>query len=133
MAVVKAAVRLLGSKGSYATSSALVDTGARMTIVDRGLAEYIGVEYIGRKLSPVLVSGHRIEAIEALISEFVLEEEALRHEAVAVAEIPREVKEALRRNKLDERIIVGLLTLERAGMKPNTLSGKLERVEIFMI
>jgi len=133
MAVVKATVRLLGLKSSYVTNNALVDTGARMTLVDRGLAEYIGVNYTGRKLSLTSVSGHRIEALEALIPEFLLEEETLKHEAVAVAEIPGEVKETLRRNELDERIIVGLLTLERAGMRPNTLTGKLEMVEIFII
>jgi len=133
MTVVKATVRLLGLKSSYVASSALVDTGIRMTLVDRGLAEYIGVEYTGRKLSPVSMSGHRIEAVEALIPEFVLENEALKHEAVAVAEIPGEVREALRRSGLDERIVVGLLTLGRAGMRPNTVTGKLERVEIFVI
>jgi len=133
VAVVKAAVRLPGSKGSYATSSALVDTRDRMTIVDRGLAEYIGVEYTGRKLSLISVSGHRIEALEALVPEFILEEETLKHEAVAVAEILGEVKETLRRGGLDERVVVGLLTLERAGMMPNAVTGRLERVEIFVI
>jgi len=133
MTVVKAAVRLLGSKGSYTTSNALVDTGARMTLIDRGLAEHIGVEYTGRKLSLISVSGHRIEALEALIPEFVLEGETLKYEAVAVAEISGEVKEALRRSGLDEHVIIGLLTLERAGMVPNAVTGRLERVEIFVI
>jgi len=133
MTVVKAAVRLLGLKSGYTTSNALVDTGARMTLVDRSLAEHIGVEYTGRKLGPISVSGHRIEALEALVPEFILDEEILKHEAVAVAEIPGEVRETLRRNGLDERIIVGLLTLERAGMRSNALTGRLERVEIFVI
>jgi len=104
-----------------------------MTLVDRGLADHIGVDYTGRKLSLVSVPGHRIEALEALVPEFVLEDEALKYEAVAVAEIPGEVREALRRNGLDERIIVGLLTLERTGMMPKAVTGKLERVEIFVI
>jgi len=133
MTVVKAAVRLLGLKSSYAATNALVDTGARMTLVDRSLAELIGVEYTGRKLSLISVSGHRIEALEALVPELVLEGEVLKYEAVAVAEIPREVRELLRRNGVDEHVIIGLLTLERAGMMPNPATGKLEKVEIFII
>jgi len=133
MAIVKAAVRLIGLKNSYIVSNALVATGARMTLVDRGLAEHIGVEYIGRRLSLTSASGHRVEALEALVPEFILEGEALKYEVVAVAELPKEVREALQRNGLDEHIIVGLLTLERASMRPNPATGKLERVEIFII
>jgi len=133
MAIVKAAVRLTGLKSSYTASSALVDTGARMTLVDKSLAEGIGVEYTGRKLSLVSASSHRVEALEALVPEFVLEGEALKYEVVAVAVLPREVRETLQRNGLDEHIIVGLLTLERAGMRPNPATGRLERVEIFVI
>jgi len=133
MAVVKAAVRLSGLRSSYIASNALVDTGARVTLIDRGLAERIGVEYTGRKLSLISVSGHRIEALGALVSVLVLEGEVLKYEAVAVAEIPREVREALRSNWVDEHVIVGLLTLERASMVPNPATGKPERVEIFII
>jgi len=133
MAVVKAAVRLTGLKSSYTVDNVLVDTGARVTLVDRDLAEHIGVEYTERKLSLIPVSGHRIEALEALVPEFVLEEEALKHEAVAIAELPIEVRRALRRNGLDEHVVVGLLTLERASMRPNPATGRLERVEIFVI
>jgi len=91
VAVVKAVVRLLSLKDGYTTSNALVDTGARMSLVDRDLAERIGVDHTGRKLSLISVSDHRIETPEALVPELVLEEETLKHEAVAVAEIPREV------------------------------------------
>jgi len=133
MAIAGAAIRLTGLKSSHTASNTLVDTGARMPIVDKSLAKRIGVDYTGRKLSLVSASGHRIEALEALIHEFILEGEVLKYEVVAVAEIPGEVRETLRKNELDERIIVGLLTLERAGTRPNTLTGKLERVEIFVI
>jgi len=133
MAIVRAAMKLTGSENSYIASNVLVDTGARMTLVDRSLAERIGVEYTGRKLSLISVSGHRVEAVEALIPELVLEGEVLKYEAVAVAEIPKEVREALRRDELDEHLVVGLLTLERAGMRPNPATGRLERVESFII
>jgi len=133
MAIVGATIRLTGLKSSYTASNVLVDTGARMTIVDKSLAERIGVDYTGRKLSLVSVSGHRIEALEALVPEFVLEGEALKYEVVAVAELPKDVREALQRNGLDEYIIIGLLTLERAGMRPNPATRRLERVEIFVI
>jgi len=112
MAIVGATIRLTGLKSSYVASNVLVDTGARMTIVDKSLAERIGVDYTGRKLSLVSVSSHRIEALEALVPEFILEGEALKYEVVAVAEPPKEVMEVLQRNGLDEHIIVGLLTLE---------------------
>jgi len=133
MAVVGAAMKLTGSENSYIASNVLVDTGARMTLVDRSLAEHIGVEYTGRRLDLISVSGHRVEAVEALIPELVLESEVLRYEAVAVAEIPKEVREALRRDELDEHLVLGLLTLERAGMRPNPATGRLERVESFII
>ena len=57
MTVVKARISLRGSKDSY-SSIALVDTGARMTLVDRLLAERIWVVYTGRVLSLVSISGH---------------------------------------------------------------------------
>jgi len=120
-------------KNSYTVDSALVDTGARMTLIDRSLAERLGVIYTGRKLSFIQASGHRVEAVEAIVPELILEGEALKYEAVAVTEIPGEVREALARSRLDELLIVGLLTLERAGMKPNPATGRLERVEGFVI
>jgi hypothetical protein len=42
---------------------------------------------------------------------------------VAVAEIPEAVKETLARSELDGRVIVGLLTLERANMLLDTQLG----------
>jgi len=133
MTIVRAAVRLAGLKNSYTVDSALVDTETRMTLIDTSLAEHLGVEYTGRNLSFISASGHRVEAVEALVPELVLEGEALKYEAVAVTEIPGEVREVLRKSGLDELLIIGLLTLERALMKPNPVTGKLERVEGFII
>jgi len=39
-----------------------------------------------------------------------------------VTSIPEDVKRVLRQSGLDENIVIGLLTLERAGMVPDTLT-----------
>ena len=57
----------------------------------------------------------------------------LKFEAVAVAEIPERVKEALRGSAIDEHIIIGFLTVERADMIPDTTTGTLGRVEAFIL
>jgi len=62
-----------------------------------------------------------------------VEGEVLKHEAVAVAEIPKNVKETLRKSELDDNMIVGILTLERANMVPDTTTGTLKKVESFIL
>jgi hypothetical protein len=57
----------------------------------------------------------------------------LKYEAVAVAEIPERVKEALRESAIDENIIIGILTIERANMIPDTKTGTLRRIESFIL
>jgi predicted aspartyl protease len=130
--LVRARVRLSGVRGSY-SAVALADTGARMTLVDRSLAERVGVEYTGRTLSFISASGHPVKALEAVVPELEVEGEALRYEAVAVAEIPEAVKRVLRESGLDENVVLGLLTLERASMVPDTATGTLRRVEAFIL
>jgi predicted aspartyl protease len=132
MVLVKARVRLLGTKATYSANTVLADSGARMSLVDRLLAERVGVQYTGREINFVSVSGHAVKASEAIVSELEVEGEVLRYEAVAVAEMPNVVKETLKKNGLDENIIVGVLTLERANMVPDTTTGKLEKVESFI-
>ncbi|KPV61839.1 MAG: hypothetical protein AOA65_2175 [Candidatus Bathyarchaeota archaeon BA1] len=132
MVLVKANVRLLGMKDSY-SSMALTDTGARMSLVDRLLAERIGVEYTGREISFVSISGHAVKASEAIIPKLEMEGETLKYEAIAVTEIPKNVKETLKNNELDENVIIGVLTLERANMIPDTTTGTLKRVESFIL
>lgn len=127
---MKAKVRLSGVKKSY-SSTVLTDTGARMTLVDKSLAERIGVQYTGRTIN--FVSGQVVKALEALVSELEVEGEVLKYEAVAVAEIPEKVKEALRKSEIDENIIIGILTIERANMIPDTTTGILRRVESFIL
>jgi len=121
----------LGAKESY-SSTVLVDSGARMSLLDKHLAEKMGVEYTGREINFLSISGHTVKGLEAIIPKIEVEGEALKYEPVAVAEIPKGVKEALRTSKLDENLIIGILTLERANMITDTTTGKLRRVESFI-
>ena len=132
MVLVRARVSVEGSRGRY-ESVALVDTGARMTLIDEGLAEELGTEYTGRRLSFIPVTGHRLYASEAVVRALRIEDELLRFEAVAVAKLPGNVKRALRENQVDENIVIGLLTLERANLIPDTATGVLRKIEAFMI
>jgi hypothetical protein len=104
-----------------------------MTLIDRSLAERIGVQYTGRNIDFVSVSGHVVKASEAVVPELEIEGEVLKYEALAVAEIPEKVKEALRKSEIDENIIIGILTMERANMMPDTAMGTLRRVESFIL
>ncbi len=133
MVLVKASVKLRGLKTSYSTNNAFVDSDARMTIVERRIAEHIGVEYTGRRVNFISISGHKIKASEAMILEMNIEGEVLKYEAVAVADIPNTVKEVLKKNNLDENVVIGILTLERANMIPNATTGKLKKVESFIL
>jgi len=130
--LVKARVRLSGARGSY-SSTALADTSARMTLIDKSLAERVGVQYTGRVIDFVSVSGHVVRALEAVVPEFEIEGELLKYEAVAVAEIPERVKEVLRKSEIDENVMVGVLTIERANMVPDTATGTLRKVESFIL
>jgi hypothetical protein len=65
-------VRLSGTRESY-SSIALVDAGARMTLIDKSLAERVGVQFTGRVVNFVSVSGHVVKALEAVIPELEIE------------------------------------------------------------
>ena len=69
MTLVRARVYLRGYKRSC-SSTALVDTSVRMTLIDKLLAEEIGVEYTGRILSFISISGQPVKAFEAVVSMF---------------------------------------------------------------
>jgi len=130
--LVKAKVKLSGVKDSY-SSIALIDSGARMSLLDKALAEKLGVEYTGREVDFISISGHTVKGLEAILFQIDVEGEVLKYEPVAVAEIPKTVKEALRKSELDENVIVGILTLERANMIPDTTTGTLKKVESFIL
>jgi len=133
MSAVKARVRLRGTKTGYSSDAVLADSGARMSLIDSSIAERIGVEYTGREINFVSISGHTVKALEAVVVELEVESEILKYEAIAVAKMPKTIKETLRRNELDENMVVGVLTLERANMMPDTTTGKLKKVESFIV
>lgn len=93
----------------------------------------MGVEYTGRKITFISISGQVVEADEAMVHEFVVEGERLKYEVIAVAKIPERVKGTLVESDLDPNVIVGLLTLERANLLPDTTTGKLKKVESFIL
>ena len=132
MSIVRASVKIEGSKAA-SSSPALIDTGARMTVLDLDLAGKIGVEYTGRKIAFILISGQAFEASEAMVRELVVDGETLKYEAVAIATIPQRVKGTLSKSDLDPNMIIGLLTLERANLMPDIATGKLRKVESFIL
>ena len=132
MALVKAKIKVKGTKGEH-FSTVLVDTGARMSLIDESLADRIGVELTGRRIDFVSISGHTVKASEAIVRELEIEGETLKYETIAVAEIPKTVKESLEKSELDGDLIAGLLTLERANMLPDTTTGALKKAGSFIL
>ncbi len=132
MVLVRAEVKLKGARSSY-SSTVLADSGARMSLIDKDLAERLGVRYTGREIDFVSISGHTVKGLEAIVPELEVEGEVLKYEPVAIAEIPKAVRKALSDSELDENVIVGVLTLERANLIPDTTTGRLRKVGSFIL
>jgi len=94
MALARARVYLQGYKRSY-SSTTLIDTSIRMTLIDKLSAEEISVECTGRLLSFISISGQLVKASEAVVWMFEIEGEILRYEIIAVADITESVKKVL--------------------------------------
>lgn len=118
--LVKAEVTLIGNRGGSRSVIALVDTGAAVTVVDRALAEEVGVTYTGRNRSLITASGHRVEG------------EVLDYERVLVLELSEGVKETLRNAGVSDSVIIGLTTIEAASLVQDTVSGRLRKTEAFL-
>lgn len=129
--IVKAEVTLRGSKSSR-KCVALVDTGAIMTVIDKGFVETIGVTYTGRKRSLTSATGHKLEGEIAIVRELTVEEEVLDYEKVLVVEFDGEVRKALRKLDADDSVILGVTTVELASFIPDTSTGKLRKIEAFL-
>ena len=104
-----------------------------MTLIDKALADRLGVEYTGRSLDFISISGHVVRSMEAVILVFEVGGEQLRYEALTVADIPGRVKEALSKVGVDDNIVVGLLTPERANLVPDTATRALRKTEGFIL
>jgi len=129
--IVKAEVALKGLRSSE-KCEALVDTGAIMTAIDKGLAEAIGVTYTGRKRSLTSATGHKLAGEIAIIRELTIQDETLDYEKALVVEFNGEVKTALRKLDVDDSIIIGITTLELASFIPDTTTGGLRKIEAFL-
>jgi predicted aspartyl protease len=129
---VKAKVVIRGSKGS-AELTALVDAGSSMTVVDRGLAEAIGVEYTDRERVIVTASGQEIVSKVAIVKELIVEDEPLKFERVLVMDFSENVKEGLKNLGVSDSMVLGMATLESAGFMPDTTTGKLRRIKLLLI
>jgi predicted aspartyl protease len=131
LGTVRARVVLRGSKGSR-EGTALVDTGAAMTVVDKDIADAVGVVYTGRGRTLISATGHRLEGEVAVVRELIVEGEVLDYEKVLAVRLNEEVKKALRNLDVDESIIIGITTIELAGLIPDTATGRLRKIEAFL-
>jgi predicted aspartyl protease len=131
LGTVRARVVVTGSKGSR-EGTALVDTGAVMTVVDRDVADAVGVVYTGRRGALMSATGHRLEGEVAVVRELIVEGEVLDYEKVLAVRLNEEVKKALRSLDVDDSIIVGVTTIELAGFIPDTATGRLRKIEAFL-
>jgi len=131
LGTVRARVVVTGSKGSR-EGTALVDTGAVMTVVDRDVADAVGVVCTGRRRALISATGHRLEGEVAVVRELIVEGEVLDYEKVLAVRLDEEVKKVLRSLDVDDSIIVGVTTIELAGFIPDTATGRLRKIEAFL-
>jgi len=127
MGFAKAKFNVAGDKGSL-EGTAIADTGSLMSVIDEILADKLGLKYTGRTLELTTLSGEEIASNEALINAFEVEGERLISERVATCNLPKNVKEKLRAMGAHEQVIIGVITLEAAGLTVNPLKGRLEKV-----
>jgi hypothetical protein len=103
-----------------------------MTVIDRSLAEEVGVTYTGRRRSLVSATGHKLEGQVAIVRELIVEDEVLDYEKVMVVELSGGLRKVLREMGVDDSVIVGLTTVELAGLMPDAATGRLKKVETFL-
>jgi len=129
---VKAKAIIRGSKGSTELT-ALVDAGSSMTVVDRGLAEAIGVEYTDRERVIVTASGQKIVGKVAIVKELIVEDGPLKFERVLVMDFSENVEEGLKNLGVSDSMVLGMATPEPADFIPDTTTDKLRRVKLLLI
>ncbi|MBS7611331.1 aspartyl protease family protein [Candidatus Bathyarchaeota archaeon] len=129
--VVKSNVELKGFKSSE-KCRALVDTGAAMTVIDKSLAEVLGVMYTGRERLLTSATGHKLKGEIAMVREMIVEDEILDYEKVLVVEFNEEVKKTLNSLNVHPLIIVGITTVELASLIPDITTGTLKKANAFL-
>ena len=129
--IVKAKITLKGLKDSK-ECTVLADTGAAMTVVDKGLAEAIGVQYTGRTRSLTSATGQELKGEVAIVRELLVEDEPLDYEKILVVEFNGKVREALSALQVDDAAILGVTTMELANYMPDTSKGVLRKFKAFL-
>ena len=124
---VRTNFEIFGEKKSL-RGIAVVDTGSLMTILDRSIAESLNLKSTGRSLELTTLSGEKVFCSEMVTSKLIVEGETLVSERVAVCELPTNTKEKLKAMDVDPYLIIGVITLEAAGLKANPVTGKVEKV-----
>lgn len=132
MIIIKAKLKLEGSI-RQSEGMAVVDTGASVTVVDKDVADMVGVTYVKRTLILTAASGHKMEGELAVINKLIVEGEELPYAHLLILKIPDEVKETLRLRQLNDWAIIGLTTLELLNLMPDTTTGELKKAESFML
>jgi predicted aspartyl protease len=129
---VRAKVMLRGFKGCKELTT-LVDTGASMTVIDSSLADEVGVEFTGKERALVTASGHKLVGRVAIVKELIIEGESLDYERVLVLSFSEDLKKLLKELGVDQTIILGVTTLESAGLVPDPATGRLRRAGLALI
>jgi predicted aspartyl protease len=129
---VRAKVMLRGFKGCKELTT-LVDTGASMTVIDSSLADEVGVEFTGKERALVTASGHKLVGRVAIVKELIIEGESLDYERVLVLSFSEDLKKLLKELGVDQTIILGVTTLESAGLVPDPATGRLRRAGLAFI
>ncbi len=132
MTIVKARVKAIGFKHSI-EGIALVDTGASLTLIDRDVADDIGVKYLKRKIKVIVADGHEIYADLAIIDKFIVEGEELPYTHIAVSNFAKELKEKLKTLGLIDWCIIGLTTLEILQLIPDPTTGTLRKSSALLL
>lgn len=124
MGFAKAKFRITGNKKSL-EGIALVNSRAWYSVIDQGLAEYLGVKYTGLVVLLTSFSGHKVKCNEAIVNSITIEEKTAPYELVAICKISNQVKELLKKHEVEERVIIGVHTLERLGYTIDVVTHKL--------
>ena len=104
-----------------------------MSVVDEDIAEVIGIMHTNRRKSLVSATGHKLEGEVIIIKELDIEGEILDYEKALMVKLSDEVRSTLRKLNVDDSVIIGLTTVELAGFLPDTTTGRLRKVEAFLL
>ncbi len=72
--LLKANLRLEGSKERL-EGIALVDNGASVTVIDKDIADKVGITYVKRTLIITTASGHKMKGELGVVNKLTIEEE----------------------------------------------------------